>query len=244
MRGSDDDPEDAFPEPFESWFRSYAGKAEGQPTREAMPEPFVGSWESPKLVTLGINPGAADLPFQGRGGYFTREVAERGYAAWARTDPYGSELWEAQSSVNRPRKDGRRVNPHRQARLRFAEAWLGHSPVPHELLMVELYPWHSARWRGRYDPPEQTLHEFIWAPLAELDVDVVFAFAARWNKLAAALGLDEVERWKRGQFEAPGRQAAAYQLPDSGPKLVVVSQGGYAGSPGSADTQRLREFLA
>jgi hypothetical protein len=52
---------DEFPAPFGNWWSSYGGKGIGAPTREALPELYIGNWGKPRLVTLPINPGAADL---------------------------------------------------------------------------------------------------------------------------------------------------------------------------------------
>ena len=52
----------SLPAPFGEWFASYGGSV----TREAMPEPYIGRWEAPRMVTLGLNPGEADVSFQGR----------------------------------------------------------------------------------------------------------------------------------------------------------------------------------
>ena len=201
--------------------------------------------EKPRLVTLGLNPGAADFGFQGRDGRFTRQVEADGYAAWARSDPYGSELWETHNEVNKPRRSGRRVNPHREARLHFARSWLSDESVAgRDLLMLELYPWHSKQWSGRYRPPDDVLQDFVWWPLAELQVDVVFAFARRWFDMAQDLGLTLQRELGPGDFTAKSRRAAVFALPYRGQRLGVVWQPPYAGPPGAEDARRLRELLA
>jgi hypothetical protein len=45
--------------------------------------------------------------------------------------------------------------------------------------MLELYPWHSRSAKGLIRPSVAALDEFIWAPLAELDVRTVFSVRCR-----------------------------------------------------------------
>jgi hypothetical protein len=233
-----------LPPMLRKWRDSYHGRGLGAVTADAMPEPFIGDWERAKLVTLGLNPGAADRPFQARGGYFAEEIAKRGFSEWAKTDPYGSDLWEDKSTVNGPRKNGRRVNGYRAARVQFARRWLHDGGLGGaDLLMLELYPWHSARVTAAIKPPPGVLSEFIWEPLGEVDEQEVFAFGAPWLKVAEDLGLDRERRFERGSFRSASRQAATFALP-SGQQLVVVWQSGYAGPPGAEDTQTLRELLS
>lgn len=233
-----------FHAPFDRWWSSYGGRGVGAPTREALPELYVGDWHKPRLVTLAINPGAADFTFQGRTGYFARQVRDMGYRAWAGADPYGGELWEARNMVNRVRANGRRVNPHREDRLRFAARWLNDPGVDgRELLMLELYPWHSPKVTGLIRPPPAVLEEFIWAPLAELDIQTVFAFGAGWVRAAFALGLTAGDRWPPGTFHKEMRQGVVFPLINGRQRLVVLWQSGYAGPPGAPDAERLRELL-
>src|SRR3954464_12554560 len=100
-----------------------------------MAEPSSGDWERARLVILGLNPGRADLAFQGRGGHFAKQVGEGGYAAWAATDPYGSELWEthgASATRGAATQTPRRPNRYRRNRLGFAQRWLNDGPVAAE----------------------------------------------------------------------------------------------------------------
>jgi hypothetical protein len=58
----------------------------------ASPEPYIGPLATrfgvPRLIALGLNPGPADLHFQGRGGVFAREYERLGgFSAWAVTEP-------------------------------------------------------------------------------------------------------------------------------------------------------------
>ena len=88
--------EDPLPDPLPRWYASYDGRGDGQVTRDAFAEPYVGDLRgTPRMVILGLNPGQACLDFQGPNGIFAREIRERGlYSAWAAPFPY---LGEARS---------------------------------------------------------------------------------------------------------------------------------------------------
>ena len=40
-------------------------------------------------------------------------------------------------------------------------------------------------------PDRRLIDEFVWAPIADLDVEHVFAFGAPWGRVADRLGLTE-----------------------------------------------------
>src|ERR1700757_3645649 len=91
-----------LPAPLAEWRAGYRGPV----TEEAMPEPYIGRWEAPRMVTLGLNPGEADISFQGRHGIFAGEIGELGcYSAWAASDPYGQPAWEDRHRINRYRRE-------------------------------------------------------------------------------------------------------------------------------------------
>jgi hypothetical protein len=219
---------------FAAWFGSYGGEV----TAEAMPEPYIGRWEAPRMVTLGLNPGEADLYFQGRNGVFAREIAERGsYSAWAATDPYRRSPWEA----------AHRVNRYSRELLNFARRWTGDDQVSGaDLLTLEMYPWHSKSVTATMRPPAAVLSDFVWAPLAEVAVPLCFAFGADWASNCKQLGLEQEDRWGAGGRDlgspVKSRTVITYRL--SPEQRVVVSwQQGYAGPPGADDVERLRAVL-
>jgi hypothetical protein len=236
--------DDALTGPLEAWWSSYRGSGDGAPTRDAMAEPYIGDWDAPRLVTLALNPGQAELGFQGRAGRFADQVARLGYREWAKTDPYGGTEWERFNTVNPPRRSGRRVNPHREKLLRFARRWQSDASIEgKDLLMIELYPWHSKRANAKIAPPSSVLDEFVWAPLGELDVTTVFAFGKPWLELAKRLGLQTTQNWGPTPFGSPARDGTVFSLPSGHQRLVVLWQSGYAGPPGKADVKRLIELL-
>jgi hypothetical protein len=224
-----------LPAPLDAWFASYSGNV----TADAMPEPYMGRWDAAKLVTLGINPGGADLEMQGRDGVFARQIAELGsYSAWAATDPYGQPAWER----------GHGVNDYRRRRLTFARRWTRDDALPnHDLLDVALYPWHSNKVIATMRPPAAALDEFVWRPLAEIPVPLFFAFGARWAPMCERLGLRQTGRWGPGgkDLGSPvmSRTVITYRL-SSEQRIVVCWQQGYAGPPRAEDVERLRAVLA
>jgi 5-methylcytosine-specific restriction endonuclease McrA len=231
--------EDPLPDPLPRWYASYEGHGDGQVTRDAFAEPYVGDLRgTPRIVILGLNPGRACLDFQGRDGIFACEIRERGsYSAWAATFPYLGEEW---SRVN-----GR--NRYAWSRLHFAREWLQDQELAADrLLTLELYPWHSTRVTARIAPPAEIIETFVWQPLADIPVEIVFAFGKPWLRVCDALGLPEVGRWGRGGVDlgspVASRAAVAFALP-SGQWVVVSWQSGYAGPPGREDALRLRELV-
>jgi len=229
--------------PFGAWWSSYRGSGEGAPTLEAMAEPYVGDWNAPRLVTLALNPGQAEFGFQGRGGRFAEQIAQLSYREWAKTDPYGGVEWERYNAVNRARRSGRRVNPHREKLLRFARRWHNDPSIQgKDLLMVELYPWHSRKVNAKIAPARSVIEQFVWAPIAELDVDTVFAFGKPWLDVAHRLGLVATQHFGTA-FSTPARDGAVFALASGHQRLVVLWQSGYAGPPADTDVQRLHELL-
>ncbi len=229
--------EDPLPDPLPRWYASYEGRRDGQVGRDAFAEPYVGDLRgTPRMVILGLNPGRACLDFQGRNGIFAREIRERGsYSVWAAPFPYLGAEWSRVKGRNR----------YAWSRLRFAREWLEDRELAaNQLLTLELYPWHSARVTAPIAPPADIIEDFVWQPLADIPVELVFAFGKPWLKVCDALGLPEVGRWGHGGVDlgspVASRAAVAFALP-SGQWMVVSWQSGYAGPPGSEDTLRLRE---
>ncbi len=232
--------EDPLPDPLPDWYASYEGRGDGQVTREAFAEPYVGDLRgTPRMVTLGLNPGQACPDFQARSGIFAREIRERGsYSAWAATSPYLGKEW---LRVNRS-------NRYASSRLGFAREWLQDDELAaDQLLTLELYPWHSTRVTAPIRPPPEIIETFVWGPLADMQqVEFVFAFGKPWLGVCDALDLPEVGRWGRDGVNlgspVASRAVVAFALP-SGQWVVVSWQSGYAGPPGSEDALRLRDRL-
>jgi hypothetical protein len=77
-----------------------SGRGRGEVSLDAaFPEPYIGALDHrPVGVFLGLNPGQAQLDFQGRSGLFADEIRYRGtYSAWAATchtnETRGSQGW-------------------------------------------------------------------------------------------------------------------------------------------------------
>lgn len=217
------------------WRDSYKGTGLGRLELDVFPEPYLGSLlgEAPSLVMLGLNPGAAAPDFQGAAGVFTQEVAEWGYSGWARTAPYVSDRWEAINGRNKYQRD----------RLAFAQRLHQNDDLNAEsLLFMELYPFHSKRVTAAIRPPVEMLQRFVFGPISELNVEVIFAFGKPWLNTAESLGLGS-GRNLQVKWSTPSRQARSFSLV-SGQRLVVLTQTGYAGPPGAEDTEKLRTVLS
>lgn len=214
------------------WMGAYEGRGEGSVERTAFPEPYIGPLAgnlTPALVMLGLNPGAAALDFQGQGGLFTRQIAASSYSQWAGTAPYTGEAWESAMGKNR----------YHRNRLSFARRLHQRENLRAEdLLYVELYPFHSRRVTGAIDPDPDVLDRFVFGPIGDLDVGQVFAFGKPWTRVAERIGLGVGEPL-RVTWQTPSREARSYRLP-TGQDLIILSQNGYAGPPGEADTETLR----
>lgn len=230
---------DPMPDPLPAWHRGYRGRGVGAVTRDAFPEPWIGPLlGKPRLIVLGLNPGHADLAFQGRPGLFAGEIRKfGGFTAWAATAPYSRDPWTRMKGSNR----------YHNQREEFARRFYEDSSIgPNQILAMELYPWHSTSVTGVMSAPREVLDSMVWAPLAELDIGEVFAFGRPWEQVAKAADLKLEARLGAGGTsmgsDVASRTVLAYRMP-SGQRLIVSWQSGYAGPPGVADARRLREVL-
>ena len=98
------------------WAESYKGKDDGAVEWDALPQLFLGPLTKPRGVFLALNPGRADLRFQGQNGIFADEIRANGgsFSAWAASWPYLRDPWVAENGRNR----------HHTTRLRLT-AYLG-----------------------------------------------------------------------------------------------------------------------
>lgn len=151
------------------WKDTYQGNGHGAVDLSVFPEPYGGvlNGETPKLIMLGLNPGAAQPEFQSMDGFFTQQIRDSSYSEWAATVPYASEEWEAAKGVN----------VYLRNRVSFARRLHSDSGIDaSQLLFMELYPFHSTRVTSAMNPPAHLLERFVFAPLAEIDVEHIFAF--------------------------------------------------------------------
>ena len=231
------------PPDLEPWFSSYRGRGDGAVETEAMPEPYLGPLTSGQAgVFLALNPGKANLCFQGRNGLFAKEIREYGgsYAAWAASWPYLRDPWVKE---NRP-------NSHHGARLRFLRRWVGDERLPPgDMTSFELYPWHSPRITGRLGGREtrESVRKYVLEPVLELGAPV-FAFGARWfEHLAAMPELRVVARLGK-DGASYGSQAKTRTVivlkDDNGTCLIAEKHSGSAGPPNCKETELLRDAVA
>ena len=83
----------------------------------------------------------------------------------------------------------------------FARRWLeDNSAGVADILNIEMFPFHSNRLTHKIRPPHDTIKSYVWAPLREMEEDVVFAFGADWVAvcenlpLIASYGPDQWQR--------------------------------------------------
>ena len=127
-------------------------------------------------------------------------------------------------------------------RLKFARRLHKNEDIQaNALLYLELYPFHSKRVSATIDPDPDLLHRFVFGPLGEIDVAHIFGFGKPWIRVAERIGLGPGVRLQ-ARWNTPSRVARSYRLP-TGQDLIVLSQNGYAGPPGEADTATLCSIL-
>jgi len=235
--------EDPMPDPLPRWFASYSGHGRGHVTRDGFVEPYqgdlLGHAVTPRVVVLGLNPGVFVPELQGRSGRFADELRDDGsYYRWVNTYPYDRDPWVALRGPNR----------YYRARLAFTRNWLGDPSASYgDLLMFELFPWHSTSITGVMRCPTDIIEEFVWEPLAELPIDHLFAFGRPWEAVANALCLPLVDSLGRGgrRYGSPvvSRSVRVFELL-SGQRLVIEWHEGSAGPPSAAEVDLLRLALS
>ncbi len=99
---------------------------------------------------------------------------------------------------------------------------------------MEMYPWHSKSVTAAMRPSARVLRDFVWAPLAEVAVPLLFAFGAEWALMCKQLGLKQEARWGPGGNDlgnpVKSRTVITYRL-NADQRIVVCWQLGYAGPP-------------
>ena len=207
-------------------------------TRTLVISAFVAE---PRLVFLGLNPGIGYDVLQGADGLWTKRIADIGYSrCFDRSPADDPESW-----IRLHRKPSR----YWENIIRFTKRWLdAPSAGMPEILNFELYPWHSAKIVGYMKPPAQLLQQFVWNPVQETPVSAVFAFGKVWFGVCRELQLEEVAYFgPDADFRVPGSdmwhwRLGLFRLPSK--QLVVVSsQQGFAGPPGAAGVEILRNVV-
>jgi hypothetical protein len=224
---------------MQAWATAYRGRGRGEVSHDAFPEPYIGALDHrPVGVFLGLNPGRAQLDFQGRSGLFANEIRHHGtYSAWAATWPYLRDPWVATMGPNR----------YLRSRLGFLRTWTEQPLLTADAMVTfELYPWHSTAVTVRMRPDPGIVREFVWQPIRELGAPV-FAFGAPWfGLLEDGLGLQVVDRLGVGgrpyPTEVPSRVVLVLRGEDG---LVVVAERhrGGAGPPRRSEARVLREAI-
>lgn len=233
---------DPLGEPLVCWFDAYQGRGRGAVTREGFVEPYqgdlLGVQTEPRVVVLGLNLGIYLAGLQARDGLISEQIRAAGtYSTWVRGHPYDGPGWLARYGPNR----------YYRQRVGFTRRWLRDPAATYnDMLIFELYLWHSTGVTGPMRPPADVIDQFIWQPIAEIRTSQVFAFGAPWKALADTLGLPALERLGRGGrdcgSQVTSRAVTVYELP-SGQHLVTESHSGSAGPPSGPELELLRPHL-
>lgn len=228
------------------WQASYQGKGIGKVDLEHYPDPIVGDIRSmqhePRLVLLGLNPGIGYDSLQSHGGVWTQRIAQHGYTSCLDRSPAADpESWKALHG---------KESPYWRNAISFTRRWLDDPDATiHDILNFELYPWHSRGVNGKMQPPADLIQKYVWDAVREMKLREVFAFGKEWFKIAEDLGLERIALYGPDGQELPGDLKMAhwrlglYRV-TSDQVLVVSSQAGYSGPPGSDRIFVLREILS
>lgn len=232
--------------PLQRWIDSYHGTGKGAVDLNHYPDPYVGDLRGeasePKMVILGLNPGVGYDQLQGPSGTWTNRIRKHGYSrCFQRSPAEDPTSWLALHQ---------RPSAYWNALLKFTARWLEEDQANvTDVLGFELYPWHSSAVTAPIRPPADLIDTYVWAPVSEIDVPVVFALGAPWFEVADALGLPQVALFGKGGEPFAGKvnerahwRVGVYELP-SGQYLVVNSQSGSGQPPGEDRTAILRTTL-
>jgi hypothetical protein len=172
---------------MQAWATAYRGRGRGGVSLDAaFPEPYIGALDHrPVGVFLGLNPGQAQLDFQGRSGLFADEIRYRGtYSAWAATWPYLRDPWVARMGANR----------YLRSRLAFLRTWTEQPLLTADATVTfELHPWRSTAVTASMRRDPGIVREFVWQPIRELGAPV-FAFGKPWSACSRT-GSAKSEPW-------------------------------------------------
>ncbi|QIG42042.1 hypothetical protein G5V58_03985 [Nocardioides anomalus] len=227
-----------------AWFASYKGTGVGSLDLSTYPDPYVGDLRGGthdvKIIALGLNPGTGYPQLQGPQGTWTGRIAEQGYGhCFERSPAEDPDTWIALHG---------KPSLYWKNLTTFSRRWLGDDSVSvHNILNLELYPWHSNKLTAAITPPPELIEKYVWAPVQEADAEIVFAFGKPWFSVCDALELPEAASWGPGGEALPGStvegwRVVAYRLPSE--QFVLVSaQPGYAGPPGPERTHVLRGLV-
>lgn len=227
-------------EEIRAWREGYTGSGEGRVDTAALPELYHGNIDAePRAAVLALNPGKVQPTFQHRTGIFDREIGAFGsYRSWAASWPYLRDPWVTQIGRNQ----------HHERRLAFLQRWYGDQTMPAEkMVSFQMYPWHSTRINGPFEPPVETVRRFVLRPLVALGIRSVFAFGKPWMELLENhFGLRVVDRLGAGGRDygsnVPTRSVVVFKTDD----LHIVAMKHNAprpGPPNALDTHRLRAAL-
>lgn len=232
--------------PLDRWHNSYQGKGDGRVDLDHYPDPYVGDLRGergePRLVFLGLNPGIGYDQLQGDEGTWTRRIRRLGYSRCFERSP-------AEDSVTWKQMHGGKESAYWRNVIRFAGRWVDDPEVGvHDLLNLELYPWHSRKIVGAMRPPPDLVDDLVWKPVQEAPVGEIFAFGRAWLDVCRNLGLEEVCTYGPDTEPVPGSPMQHWRVSmfrlDSGQLVVASSQMGSGSPPGPERVRLLQDLVA
>jgi hypothetical protein len=232
-----------IPARLQDWAQAYNGRGAGAVQLQHYPDPFVGDLRgethTPRIVMLGLNPGIGFDGLQSQGGLWANRIAAKGYSqCFERSPAEDPNGWLTECGG---------PSLYWSKAIRFAQRWLGDASAGvHDILNMELYPWHSRLANGAMRVPPEFAKEFVFDPISEIDAELVFAFGADWFATAARMGLSVSKEFSNEELQSPAKarwRLSVFDLTQD-QKLVVSSQAGYAGPPGEARLIRMKQLLS
>jgi len=235
--------DDPVKDPLPRWKASYRGTGLAAVQEEFSADPYTGDLRgekvTPRMVMLGLNPGVGYPELHGRRplGTWMDRIASSSYSRCLNRFPYGDPAWRMVHG---------KESTYWQRIVAFSRRWTGDDDLAATaILNMELYPWHSQRLASSaLRPPTDVIDAFIWGPIAEVDVPVVFAFGKPWDSVAKRLGLPVLAHYGPTDLGAADMNwnVVVYSLA-SQQRLIVNWQRGNSTPPGAARLTTFRQAV-
>jgi len=242
----------SVPRRLTPWFDAYKGRGRGEVMVDALPEPWLGRLgPEPRAVFLQLNPGLA-VDYQLRRGLFADEIRTCGsYSVWTASWPYQRQrnavpdpiLVSSNESMPSSKFWGQAARFGR-VRLKFAQNWFADEALTFDdVVMFELYPWHSRGLTGSVRPPSDFIQEYIWEPIADVGTPIVFAFGASWFDELRRLDVDVLSELNGSNglgSSVASRSVMIAQARKTRTMIVAEKHAGAAGPPRASEVPVLR----
>ncbi len=219
---------------LKKWFDSYSGTGNNQRDELHMPEPYLGNFETAKIVMINNNPGPVVEEFQnwdtGEAPRDLRNKVLEGedhpYSEWAKDFIYfsrqdkGTKFWKP--------------------RLKFASNVLDQTLKPQDILGLELYPWHSNQFAAnKFGNDVEIFNEYFLELIFDAQIKSVFLLRKASLDIAIKKGID----FKKLDENFAVRGLKVYLSKISGTIFVAIINGrtGFTSNP--HDLQLIKESI-